>query len=96
MKDLAARHSDEAIITADLLRQLAYNEKMAELGKISAGVVHELNTPLSVIISASQIIMREKGVPEAVLEESRRKQKEKKPKTEKAPREHPKSLMDEF
>lgn len=68
MKDSAARHSDEAIITTDLLRQLAYNEKMAELGKISAGVVHELNAPLSVIISASQMIMREEGVPEAVLE----------------------------
>lgn len=52
----------------DLLRQLAYNEKMAELGKISAGVVHELNAPLSVIISASQMIQREEGVPEAVLE----------------------------
>ena len=59
MKDSAARHSDEAIITTDLLRQLAYNEKMAELGKISAGVVHELNAPLSVIISASQMIMRD-------------------------------------
>ena len=68
MKDLAARHSDEAIITTDLLRQLAYNEKMAELGKISAGVVHELNAPLSVIISASQMIMRENDVPEAVQE----------------------------
>lgn len=68
MKDSAARHNDEAIITTDLLRQLAYNEKMAELGKISAGVVHELNAPLSVIISASQMIMREEGVPEAVLE----------------------------
>jgi two-component system sensor histidine kinase HydH len=68
MKDSAARHSDEAIITTDLLRQLAYNEKMAELGKISAGVVHELNAPLSVIISASQMIMREEGVPEVVLE----------------------------
>jgi len=68
MKDSAARHSDEAIITSDLLRQLAYNEKMAELGKISAGVVHELNAPLSVIISASQMIMREEGVPETVLE----------------------------
>lgn len=68
MKDPAARHSEEAIITPDLLRQLAYNEKMAELGKISAGVVHELNAPLSVIISASQMIMREEGVPEAVLE----------------------------
>jgi two-component system sensor histidine kinase HydH len=68
MKDSAARNSDEAIITTDLLRQLAYNEKMAELGKISAGIVHELNAPLSVIISASQMIMREEGVPEAVLE----------------------------
>lgn len=68
MKDSTARHSDDAIITSDLLRQLAYNEKMAELGKISAGVVHELNAPLSVIISASQMIMREEGLPEAVLE----------------------------
>ncbi|HEY5521887.1 MAG TPA: ATP-binding protein [Desulfuromonadaceae bacterium] len=68
MKDSAARHSNDAIITADLLRQLAYNEKMAELGKISAGVVHELNAPLSVIISASQMIMREEGVPEVVQE----------------------------
>lgn len=68
MKDPAARHSDEAAITTDLLRQLAYNEKMSELGKISAGIVHELNAPLSVIISASQLIMREEGVPEAVLE----------------------------
>jgi signal transduction histidine kinase len=68
MKDSTARHSDDAIITSDLLRQLAYNEKMAELGKISAGVVHELNAPLSVIISAAQMIMREEDVPEAVLE----------------------------
>jgi two-component system sensor histidine kinase HydH len=68
MKDPAAVHGNEAIISADILRQLAYNEKMAELGKISAGVVHELNAPLSVIISASQLILREEGVPEAVLE----------------------------
>ena len=63
----AARNSKRAI-NPDLLRQLAYNEKMAELGKISAGVVHELNAPLSVIISASQMILREEGVPESVLE----------------------------
>jgi len=52
----------------ELLKQLAYNEKMAELGRISAGVVHELNAPLSVIVSASQMIMREEGVPEPVRE----------------------------
>lgn len=68
MKDSTARHSDEGAISKDMLRLLAYNEKMAELGKISAGVVHELNAPLSVIISASQMIMREDGVPEVVLE----------------------------
>ncbi len=68
MKDSATRQSNEAVIPTDVLRQLAYNEKMAELGKISAGVVHELNSPLSVIISASQMIMREEGVPEGVLE----------------------------
>ena len=68
MKDSAARHSNDATISSDLLRQLAYNEKMAELGNISAGVVHELNAPLSVIISASQMIMREEGVPDVVLE----------------------------
>lgn len=68
MNESTARHSNEAIISADILRQLAYNDKMAELGRISAGVVHELNAPLSVIVSASQMIMREEGVPEAVLE----------------------------
>lgn len=42
-----------------LLEQLAVNEKMAELGKLAAGMVHELNTPLSVIVSAAQMILRE-------------------------------------
>lgn len=63
----ADRHIDGAI-SHELLKQMAYNEKMAELGRISAGVVHELNAPLSVIISASQMIMREEGVPEFVRE----------------------------
>jgi signal transduction histidine kinase len=63
----ADRHIDGAI-SHELLKQLAYNEKMAELGRISAGVVHELNAPLSVIVSASQMIMREEGVPEFVRE----------------------------
>jgi two-component system NtrC family sensor kinase len=41
------------------LEQLAFSEKMAELGKLAAGMVHELNTPLSVIVSAAQLILRE-------------------------------------
>ena len=51
-----------------LLDKLALNEKMAELGKLSAGMVHELNTPLSVIVSAAQLILREDGLPDSIRE----------------------------
>lgn len=55
--------SEEAI-----LEQLAFNEKMAELGRLSVGVIHELNTPLSVIVSAAQMILREKDLSDFVNE----------------------------
>lgn len=67
MKTLADKHNG-ANISEELLKQLAYNEKMAELGRISAGIVHELNAPLSVITSAAQIILREESVSESVRE----------------------------
>lgn len=51
-----------------LLRQLADNEKMAELGRLSVGIIHEINTPLSVIAAASQMVLREKDLPDAVTE----------------------------
>lgn len=56
------------IMSSSLLKQLAYNEKMAELGRMSAGVVHELNAPLSVITSASQLILREEELSDFVRE----------------------------
>jgi signal transduction histidine kinase len=52
----------------ELLRRLASNEKMAELGRLSAGIVHEINTPLSVIAAASQMVLSEPDLPEAVTE----------------------------
>jgi signal transduction histidine kinase len=55
-------------ISPDMLKQMAYNEKMAELGRMSAGVVHELNAPLSVITSASQLILREEDLSDFVRE----------------------------
>jgi len=67
MKTMPDRHSNDAI-NEDLLKQLAYNDKMAELGRVSAGLVHELNAPLSVITSASQMILREEGVTDFVRE----------------------------
>ena len=55
-------------LNEELLKQLVHNEKMAELGRMSAGIVHELNAPLSVIASAAQMILREADVPEFVRE----------------------------
>lgn len=55
-------------IDEQLLAQLAHNEKMAELGRLSVGIVHELNSPLSVIASAVQLILREEDVPVSVRE----------------------------
>jgi signal transduction histidine kinase len=52
----------------ELLRRLASNEKMAELGRLSAGIIHEINTPLSVIAAASQMVLCEPDLPEAVTE----------------------------
>lgn len=55
-------------LNACFLEQLAYSEKMAELGKLAVGVIHEINTPLSVIAAAAQLIMREDELPEHVVE----------------------------
>jgi signal transduction histidine kinase len=52
----------------EFLDQLAWNEKMAELGQLAVGMVHELNTPLSVIVSAIQLILREEDLSPSVKE----------------------------
>jgi two-component system NtrC family sensor kinase len=58
----------DGLIDEKLLEQLANFEKMAELGRLSAGIVHELNSPLSVIASAVQLILREEELPLSVKE----------------------------
>jgi signal transduction histidine kinase len=56
------------IVDENVLDRLAWNEKMAELGQLAVGMVHELNTPLSVIVSAIQLILREEGLTPQVKE----------------------------
>lgn len=58
----------ESRLDEDFLDQLAWNEKMAELGQLAVGMVHELNTPLSVIVSAIQLILREEELSPSVKE----------------------------
>lgn len=65
---LAKYLSDNGPVEGELLDLLAFNERMAELGRMAAGVVHELNTPLSVIVSATQMILREEELPDFVRE----------------------------
>lgn len=64
-----AIHNDEGEFTGcegiakDLTRvktmmaQLASSEKMASIGQMAAGVAHEINTPLGVILGYSQLLM---------------------------------------
>jgi signal transduction histidine kinase len=69
MKDESQKKvTAEELLGKEFLDQIAANERMAELGKISAGVIHELNTPLSVIVSAAQMILREHDLSAFVQE----------------------------
>ncbi len=64
-----AIHNDDGIISGsegiakDLTRvktmmtQLASSEKMASIGQMAAGVAHEINTPLGVILGYSQLLL---------------------------------------
>lgn len=68
MDNPLAKYLSQDHVDRKLLDQLAYYEKMAELGRLSAGVIHEINTPLSVIAAASQMVLDEKGLSDSAVE----------------------------
>jgi two-component system NtrC family sensor kinase len=68
MNTLSNKLFDQKSVEDEFLDQLAWNEKMAELGQLAVGMVHELNTPLSVILSAIQLILREEELSPSVKE----------------------------
>lgn len=48
-----------------LLSQTIQSEKLVEVGRLSAGIAHEINNPLSVISYATQILQEQENLPEA-------------------------------
>jgi signal transduction histidine kinase len=69
MSDIISKNlTIDSRLDEDFLDRLAWNEKMAELGQLAVGMVHELNTPLSVIVSAIQLILREEELSPSVKE----------------------------
>jgi len=52
----------------NLLDQTIQSEKLVEIGRLSAGIAHEINNPLSVISYATQLLLREQGLPPFQIE----------------------------
>ncbi|RJP94611.1 MAG: PAS domain-containing protein [Desulfobacteraceae bacterium] len=52
--------------------QLLQAEKMASMGKMAAGVAHQLNNPLSGIILFTKLVMEDYGLPEDALKDLER------------------------
>jgi signal transduction histidine kinase len=63
------RKETEARIAA--LEQLRHAERLATIGRLSAGIAHELGTPLNVVTGRAKLIAAEDLEREAIIENSR-------------------------
>jgi signal transduction histidine kinase len=61
INDLAhiVKPMDWAAASTDIQRQLIQSERLAEIGIMAAGIAHELNNPLSVMLGKAEMILEE-------------------------------------
>lgn len=50
-------------------KQLLQSERLASLGQLSAGIAHELNNPLATVLLFSDLLRKERNLPEQTLKD---------------------------
>jgi signal transduction histidine kinase/iron only hydrogenase large subunit-like protein len=65
MGDLATSHSE----LAETREALLHSERLASMGQLAAGIAHELNNPLGVVLMYSHLLKDEKGEDEKLQED---------------------------
>jgi two-component system, NtrC family, sensor kinase len=63
LKEKEQRHKDEHET------RLLQSEKQASVGKLAAGVAHEINNPLTAVLTFTHLILRRKDLPDDVLKD---------------------------
>ncbi|MFT5701109.1 MAG: two-component system NtrC family sensor kinase [Desulforhopalus sp.] len=63
LKEKEQRHKDEHET------RLLQSEKQASVGKLAAGVAHEINNPLTAVLTFTHLILRRKDLPDEVLKD---------------------------
>ncbi len=63
LREKEQRHKDEHET------RLLQSEKQASVGKLAAGVAHEINNPLTAVLTFTHLILRRKDLPDEVLKD---------------------------
>lgn len=59
----------DRLIWENTQRQLTQSEKMASVGRLAAGVAHEINNPLTGVLTFSSLLLEQENLPEEAKED---------------------------